>query len=120
MTKEQELFWKQYDGMVKAIDLPTDYKLLDERIYCVNKDCYVRNKCEFWKRFEAQCKTFGSSHGKMMYRAIKRDQKGWNRCDWDKNYPNPDYRNASFGFYAEQSGTKPCSCYAEIGAYNKD
>lgn len=119
MTREQKFFWQQYRGLVKALDLPADYKLKDTRIYCVNKDCYVKDKCVFWERFLGACDTFGHSHFSMMRKAVIRDQKGHIRSDWDENYPMLDYRNASFGFCAKQFGTKPCSCYAAVNADNK-
>ena len=118
MTREQEFFWQQYDGLVKAIDLPADYKKSDVRIYCVNKECGTKEKCLFWQRFMQTCKTFGQSHFKMMCKAVKQDQRGYERPYWDKNYPRKDYRNASFGFLPDHDGYGPCNHFTESD--NKD
>ena len=118
MTREQDFFWQQYYGLARAIDMPTDYKQSDTRIYCVNKECGTKDKCLFWQRFMQACETFGRSHFKMMYKAVRRDQKGWNRPDWDKHYPRKDYRNASFGFMPDHEGYQPCEHF--VGADNKD
>lgn len=117
-TREQEFFWQQYDGVMRALDLPHDYKVYDKRIYCVNKLCGAREKCLFWQRFMDGCKTFGRSYFSDTYKGIKRDQKGHNRCSWDKHYPKPFYLNASFGFLPDHDGYKPCEHFAEVD--NKD
>ena len=114
MTKEQEYFWQQYDGLVRAIDLPQDYKVKDTRIYCVNNECWCKDRCVFWKRFADSYMVRSKSMYQHMIKSIKKQQtEGLKRCAWDKHFPLPNYFNASFGFYAEQKGVTPCECYVE-------
>lgn len=108
MTKYQEYFWQQYDGIVRAVDLPMDYKVYDKRIFCVNTKCFLRDKCIFFTRFK------GQFDAKMMHDGVIEDQKGKKKRNvWDKHYPKPNYFNASFGFYVEQSGVT-CQHFHEI------
>lgn len=108
MTKQQDYFWQQYDGLVRAIDLPQWYKRSDKRIYCVNGACFFRSRCLFWNRY-----TTNPFHIKES--DIRKEQAdGIQRSKFDKNYPLPHYSNASFGFYAEQQGATPCDNFIEL------
>ena len=107
MTKENEYFWQQYDGTVRALDLPLWYKKKDTRIYCVNDGCFFKDHCLFWQRYDG-----GVFH--IAKRDIINDQDGKRkRPVYDKNYPIPHYFNASFGFYAEQKVATPCENFSE-------
>lgn len=107
MTKENEYFWQQYDGTVRALDLPLWYKKKDTRIYCANDECFLKDKCLFWQRYEG-----GVFH--FTKREIKYDQDGKRkRPVYDKNASIPNYFNASFGFIAEQYGATPCENFIE-------
>ena len=112
MTQDQLFFWLQYDGLVRAIDLPMEYKLKDRRICCVNKNCTnaLRDKCLFWQRFLNYGKIIGSEAMRWAFTNTKIYQKGIEREKWDKNYGKPNYFSAAFFFMPEQKGIK-CEYY---------
>ena len=112
MTQDQLYFWLQYDGMVRAIDLPMEYKVKDRRICCVNKNCTnaLRDKCLFWQRFLNYGKIIGSEAMRWAFTNTKIYQKGIEREKWDKNYGKPNYFSAAFFFMPEQKGIK-CEYY---------
>ena len=112
MTQDQLYFWLQYDGMVRAIDLPMEYKVKDRRICCVNKNCTnaLRDKCLFWQRFRNYGKIIGSEAMRWAFTNTKIYQKGIEREKWDKNYGKPNYFSAAFFFMPEQKGIK-CEYY---------
>ena len=78
MTQDQLFFWLQYDGLVRAIDLPMEYKLKDRRICCVNKNCtnMLRDKCLFWQRFLSWGKVIGSEGMRWAFQNTKIYQNG--------------------------------------------
>lgn len=106
-------FWLQFDGLVRAKDLPQDYKIYDERICCVNQDCYFKEKCLFARRYANSQLHYASLKREM--KDVIRDQQGWKREEYDKHFPKLHYRGASFAFYKEQYGAKPCIYYEELG-----
>ena len=112
MTQDQLYFWLQYDGLVRAIDLPMEYKLKDRRICCVNKNCTnaLRDKCLLWQRFLNYGKIIGSEAMRWAFTNTKIYQKGIEREKWDKNYGKPNYFSAAFFFMPEQKGIK-CEYY---------
>lgn len=112
MNDEEKLeyFWQQYEGLVRAIDLPQDYKIKDKRISCVNGYCHLRNKCLFYARYRLGLH-YASNKTEM--RDIIDQQNGkMGRNTWDKNYPKPNYFNSSFQFYVEQNGVT-CKYFVE-------
>lgn len=101
MTPEQEYFWKQYDGVVRAIDLPRFYKVKDARVMCVNNKCRVRERCLFWTRYASSVLHWDNPDNEM--RDIIELQEGGHK----------HYQNASFLFYAEQFGITPCDNFEQ-------
>lgn len=113
MTYEErcKYFWQQYNGEVLAIDLPQEYIEQDTRIFCVNEDCFVREKCKLFERYKGQCKTFGRT----VVRGCIEDAKGRHkRPEWDKNTLRVHYMNASFGMNPEQKGIEPCKNFMHL------
>ena len=98
-----EFFWWQYHGRVKAADLPLWYIKEDTRITCCNNECHIKEKCALYARFIETCKVFHEKP-KAAEKAAKRDLRGWERPEWDKFYPQPDYRSGSFTLCPEQNG----------------
>ena len=105
-----EFFWQQYEGLVRAIDLPQDYKIKDKRISCVNNDCFLKGKCLFYQRYR---KGLHWGANKAEQRAIIEEQDGKKKRNvWDKHFPKPNYFNASFQFFVEQN-TVTCKYFVE-------
>lgn len=106
------LFWKQYHGEILAVDLPNEYIKRDTRVYCCNEKCFVREKCELFKRYKAQAKVFGRD----IARTCIADATGrWKRNEWETDRANDvNYMSASFGMCPEQYGIEPCNKYYEL------
>lgn len=104
MRREEKnrLFWQQYTGEVRAVDLPMWYKLYDKRIYCANCDCfsYLRDKCVFWRRFQ---------ESRIHYATAKREMS--DLVKFQKRVGG--YSLAAFGFVVEQKGAQ-CEYYKEV------
>lgn len=111
---KNEYFWQQYNGLVRAIDLPQWYKEEDKRISCVNTECFVRHKCLFFERFYRYCNAMRENIKKLKKDVIIDQKQGRNRNTWDKYYPKLYYMLASFQFYKEQNGATPCECFKEL------
>ncbi|MCQ2231437.1 MAG: hypothetical protein MJZ30_06270 [Paludibacteraceae bacterium] len=123
LTQEykNDIFWKQYHGLVRAIDLPNEYKEYDTRICCCTDECssLVRDKCELWKRYvEGQQATFRLPHS-YVKSETKKNQKGLPQVPWKVEKFGPTwYYTASFDLWVEESGSK-CSHFIPIKTTNK-
>jgi hypothetical protein len=107
MDKKEEknkLFWQQYHGLVRAIDLPQWYKVEDKRISCVNNECFLKDNCLFWDRhFNSQ--VHFDSLARERAQIAKYQAFGIKRNVWEKNKDQPNYFLASFQFCPQQKGT---------------
>lgn len=115
MDKKEEknkLFWQQYYGLVRAIDLPQWYKVEDKRISCVNCFCFLKEKCLFWDR-HINSQLHVGSMGQEMRSTIEYQAKGIKRNVWDKYKDQPNYFLASFQFCPRQKGTT-CDFFVKI------
>lgn len=108
-----KLFWQQYNGLVRAIDLPQWYKIEDERIACVNCDCFfkLKEKCLFWQRYTNSQLHF-STMKQERRDIIKYQNNGIKRNDWDNYKDKPHYFLASFYFSPEKNGVT-CDYFTE-------
>lgn len=85
MTEEQKLFWKLANNEIKASQLPLWYIKKDTRTYCLNEKCFLRTKCEMYKRYLDNCRTYGKTYVKAIIEnpyALNPEQYGVLPCEF--------------------------------------